>query len=348
MKSSTRNKPAIPNELRLGCIASLYYKEVREVPVPKQIEVLDAFFKGFIVKEIPSDGQTKKNAVYNDMDGYIEAVRYQGSFHTGQSKRVTQIIGRLIGTAKKGIEKERKTASLIQEKIAGDLANNEDRLNDLRCGVLDLFKGFSETEWERFFLTFADYINAVTARREAISSRDKELELFPMDDEIFYDLMEGVINEWNINTLESKLNSFTWLLLGALLRNRISRLTYVYDSGFRPRRSQPASLRENEDFDYYYEGDDLDKRFPGIEWYCDRCGEHLNEQEGFDDHHHIWKCTNCGYKNEIEIRNIYDPEDSEVNAGQPTIPDKFFKALKERTDELDAQENIGDSSRRRI
>ncbi|MCR5293810.1 MAG: hypothetical protein K6E30_01385 [Lachnospiraceae bacterium] len=47
----------------------------------------------------------------------------------------------------------------------------------------------------------------------------------------------------------------------------------------------------------------------------------------------------CGCKNAISIRNIYDPDDSEFNAGNPTIPDKFFKALKERSDELDAPEN---------
>ena len=50
MKSSTLKLPTIPNELRLGCIASLYFEEVRDVPMPKQIEVLDTFFKGFIVK----------------------------------------------------------------------------------------------------------------------------------------------------------------------------------------------------------------------------------------------------------------------------------------------------------
>ena len=337
MKSSTRNKPTIPNELRLGCIASLYYEDVKGVQVPKQIEVLDTFFKGFIVEEIPSDGQTKQNAVYDDLDGHIKAVRYQGSFHTGQSKRVTQIIGRLIGTAKKGIEKERKTASIIQERIAGELANDINLVNKVRLSVISLFDSFTDPEWDRFYMTFADYINAVVAHRDAISDRDKELELFPMNDEIFSDLMNCVIDEWNVNDLETKVNSITWLLLGALLRNRISRLTYVYDGDFNLRRAQPASIREDNDFEYYYEGDDLDKRFPGIEWYCDRCGEHLNEQEGFDDHHHVWKCTNCGYKNAIEIRNIYDPEDSEVNAGRPTVPDKFFKALKERTDELDGE-----------
>ena len=39
-----------------------------------------------------------------------------------------------------------------------------------------------------------------------------------------------------------------------------------------------------------------DERFPDVDWYCDRCGEHLNYQSGFDDHKYTWKCTYCGYK----------------------------------------------------
>lgn len=52
---------------------------------------------------------------------------------------------------------------------------------------------------------------------------------------------------------------------------------------------------------WFYDGDDLDKRFPGVDWYCDRCGEYLNDQPGFDDHLHTWKCTRCGYENRIEM-----------------------------------------------
>lgn len=39
------------------------------------------------------------------------------------------------------------------------------------------------------------------------------------------------------------------------------------------------------------------KKFKNIVWYCDRCGSCLSKQEKFDDHHYVWKCTNCGYKN---------------------------------------------------
>ena len=45
-------------------------------------------------------------------------------------------------------------------------------------------------------------------------------------------------------------------------------------------------------------------RFPGIEWYCDNCGAHLNEQKHFNDHKYTWVCTECGYKSSISWNNI--------------------------------------------
>jgi hypothetical protein len=47
-----------------------------------------------------------------------------------------------------------------------------------------------------------------------------------------------------------------------------------------------------------------DERFPGIVWYCDKCGAYLSGQLGFDDHKRTWKCTECGYKNSISASNI--------------------------------------------
>ena len=49
----------------------------------------------------------------------------------------------------------------------------------------------------------------------------------------------------------------------------------------------------------------MSERFPDTDWYCDRCGVYLNSQSGFDDHHYIWQCTECGYKNSISLANIY-------------------------------------------
>ena len=31
----------------------------------------------------------------------------------------------------------------------------------------------------------------------------------------------------------------------------------------------------------------MSERFPGIDWYCDRCNAYLNDQPGFDDHHYV-------------------------------------------------------------
>ena len=50
----------------------------------------------------------------------------------------------------------------------------------------------------------------------------------------------------------------------------------------------------------------MSDRYPNIDWWCDRCGAYLNNQEDFDDHHYIWKCTECGHKNSISASNIYE------------------------------------------
>lgn len=50
----------------------------------------------------------------------------------------------------------------------------------------------------------------------------------------------------------------------------------------------------------------MGERFPDVDWYCDRCGEHLNGQAGFDDHRYTWSCEGCGHKNSISRANIYE------------------------------------------
>lgn len=50
----------------------------------------------------------------------------------------------------------------------------------------------------------------------------------------------------------------------------------------------------------------MSERFPDIDWWCDRCGAYLNNQDGFDDHNYTHKCTECGHKNSISRDNIYD------------------------------------------
>ncbi len=55
--------------------------------------------------------------------------------------------------------------------------------------------------------------------------------------------------------------------------------------------------------------DRLRERFPGIDWWCDKCNASLNQQTGFDDHCDIWKCTECGYRNRISEEEIYASEE---------------------------------------
>lgn len=52
----------------------------------------------------------------------------------------------------------------------------------------------------------------------------------------------------------------------------------------------------------------MGERFPGIDWFCDKCNAYLNYQTGFNDHHYVWKCTMCGYKNSISKDSICDSE----------------------------------------
>ncbi len=54
----------------------------------------------------------------------------------------------------------------------------------------------------------------------------------------------------------------------------------------------------------------MSERFLEIDWYCDRCNAYLNDQSGFDDHHYVWKYTECGHKNSISSDDIYESEEA--------------------------------------
>ncbi len=53
----------------------------------------------------------------------------------------------------------------------------------------------------------------------------------------------------------------------------------------------------------------MSKRFPNVDWWCDRCDSKLNNQENFNDHNYTHKCTECGHKNSISSDNIYESEE---------------------------------------
>ena len=54
----------------------------------------------------------------------------------------------------------------------------------------------------------------------------------------------------------------------------------------------------------------MSERVPDIAWYCDRCNAYLKDQSGFDDHHYVWKYTECGHKNSISSDDIYESEEA--------------------------------------
>lgn len=41
-----------------------------------------------------------------------------------------------------------------------------------------------------------------------------------------------------------------------------------------------------------------------IDWYCDQCGEYMNNQVGFTTSSGSWTCTTCKYNNNVTNENI--------------------------------------------
>ncbi len=324
---------------RLGNVLNLFYQAL-EKKQPSQLALLDAWFPELIVRELESDGRTKKEAAYQDREFVIDAVRHHGSFYTGSSRRVSQIIGRLIGTAKGNQEKERKTASLIQKHLAGKLVTDFDAITRLKKTVRDHILILQGDAHRDFYVSLYAFIEECIKERKEMDEYALLSDLFPMDDEVIEGIFYNSVYQLEQVTDESIANGYLWLLLGSLLRNETGRLVRLYDSSFIPIRRQMSETSEVLDKLFYllkpeayqsvYEGDDLDSRFPGIEWYCDRCGAHLNEQDGFDDHLPKWECTACGYSNRISFEEIYDNEEDWQNEIHRHGKEDFDRALNER------------------
>ena len=79
----------------------------------------------------------------------------------------------------------------------------------------------------------------------------------------------------------------------------------------------------------------MDKRYPGIEWYCDECIDHLNEQQGFDDYLPVWQCRKCGYLNIIGDEEIYMNKEGYDHQIQKFDIELLQKAIKNRKKEIE-------------
>ncbi|MCI6914061.1 MAG: hypothetical protein MR799_01075 [Lachnospiraceae bacterium] len=325
------------HEYRVGYLGQLFFQDVLQMKVPKQLDLLDFFYPNLLVEEIPSDGNTKTEARFNDASCMIQAVLYHDQYYVGGSKRVTQIAGRLLGTAKGSQEKERVTARMIQKATTDLLVKHPDIVRFLRDMNIERLSILPEEILGRFIDSVSHYINTTNAYYANMTEEDFLQTAFPFQVETFEALSTDLYYQWSLESIESLGTVWTWLTLAALLRNEVLRLHLTYLSSLEPRIREDDQRITKDDIKKYgsfYDGDDLDKRFPGIEWYCDRCGEHLNEQTGFDDHLHIWTCQKCGYDNVISLDEIYYC-DKEYEAGEaPVNKEDFGRALKERQEEI--------------
>ena len=51
----------------------------------------------------------------------------------------------------------------------------------------------------------------------------------------------------------------------------------------------------------------------GCDWYCDGCGDNMNEQSGFTASSGVWTCAECGCVNDVTEDNIRYGGEEELN-----------------------------------
>ncbi|MGN0362657.1 MAG: hypothetical protein ACI4ET_07440 [Bilifractor sp.] len=335
-------------ELRFGSIAAIYY-EYLSSKTPRQMDLIDTWFPGLVIETDASDGETKVPAEYIDSAYMIHAVRYHGRLYSGDSKRVAQILGRLTGTAAGNREKERKSAELIQKHVAEQFTRDMELTPQLKENTAKLLDHLSEEQLNALYQQLFDLLYRLSDQRKVMDDYSRKTEPFAMDDEVFDGVVYNAAYQLNLSTFSGLCNAYLWLLTGGLLRNETGRVLRLYDSAFIAVRRQLSETGELEDklndlfhpetYEYTYSGDDLDNRFPGVEWYCDGCGAHLNEQEGFDDHLSEWKCRICGYPNQLSMELIYDNDEDWQNGIRSVDAEKFADAVARRREEIKGQKD---------
>ena len=334
-------------ELRLGYVAGMFYA-VRNEKVPKQLDLLNDWFGSLIIEIEETDGSIKKRPEYKDRERIIKAVRYHDHVYSGADIRITHIASRLIGTAGSNHEKERRTGLLIQKNIARILCADNDRMIALYEHAEEMIDKLDEEQTAQLALLIymfsIDCADAWYAKEEY----DRDEELYPFDDETFDQIIYNAVYQILLCSWEGLVNAWIWLLLGSLLRNECGRIGRIYDSSFIPLYRAPSEsgtledklhfLIAPEDYESVYSGDDLQKRFPGIEWHCDCCGAHLNSQEGFDDHLEAWQCRKCGHINMLDYSCVYENAEDWQNDLHRIDQDDILKAIQKRRKETEEAE----------
>lgn len=331
--------------LSFGNITNLYYSFIHS-KTPKQLDKLAEWFPGLLVVERNSNHLDEPEYVDHEYRIYADKDK-NGSFYSGgTSNRVTQIVGRLIGTARSNQEKGRKDAELIKKHIARQLITDWEHIESLQNNVYDHILKIEESRLLDFRGLLINTVFDLAEKRSLMSEEEKDNEPFPFLDHVFDDLIYNAAYQLHLYTEEGMVKAYLWLLLGGFLRNEVSVLTNMFHSGFiaiNRKPSETGSLLDKLNYmfdpDEYcatYEGDDLDKRFPGITWLCDNsdCEAILDYQPGFDDHLEYWQCRECGHINKIEINQIYENEEDYREGNDPVDPDNFNRALEEQKKNL--------------
>lgn len=273
----------------------------------------------------------------------IEASLYRGNIYATGDAAVTQIMGRLFGSARGNEEKERKNAELIRKRVSRNLIEDRDLLTRLIGNIRDKVEDLEENTRYDLCLDLLEFSFELAEVRTKMSPLERDAEAAAMDDEVFDGIIYNAAYQLNDFSVDGTARAILWLMLGGLLRNEAGRVYRVFNSAFVPayRQGDPAAsildkvgaLYYSEDYEDTYSGDDLEKRFPGIEWMCDSCGAYLNVQDGFDDHLPVWQCRKCGHLNRISAEDIFMNEE-ERERNRSVNWEKMKDAIERRKEEL--------------
>lgn len=70
--------------------------------------------------------------------------------------------------------------------------------------------------------------------------------------------------------------------------------------------SNPGDYDYDENnYELHYTIDTIEtSEFSSVDWYCDSCNAHLNDQVGFNTESGKWECTECGHVNSVSDEDI--------------------------------------------
>lgn len=331
-------------ELYFGDTVSLYYSFIG-LKKPNQLDLIDIWLPGILVLE--RKNTDKDEPKYEEAEYKIYADKDDKGFYGGgSSTRVTQILGRLIGTAKSNREKGRKDAELIRKHLANEFVTDFDIIERLQMSTADMTDKIDEDKLGDFHHLLFDHMWDLIETRNNLSAEERNNEPFPFDDYVYDDLIYNVAYQLHLYSYDGLVNAYLWLLLGGFLRNQVGSLLKMYHSGFTAinrQLSEFGSLEEkvfylfNKD-EYYsvYNGNDTEDKYPDTTWICDNpeCKAILNMQEGFDEDLDEWKCADCGMINKLDHSVIYENEEDYLN-DEPINREDYKRAVQTRKEEIE-------------